>query len=67
MKTELEQLRKKAKKLYIAATTGMDDMDCGRALAETIRPQIGVARKDFSKTWAKIKELDPFAPNDPFA
>ena len=63
---ELERLKRKAKSLYLKAQVP-DDMDCGRKLAEYIRPHIGIARREFSEVWKQIKALDPQAPDDPFA
>jgi hypothetical protein len=65
MFNELKKLKKKAKALYLAAND-FDDMDCGRSLAENIRPSIGVSREEFNKVWARIMELDANAPPNPF-
>lgn len=62
---KLKCLKKKAKRLYLKATN-FDDMDCGREMAEFIRPEIAEARIEFSRVWQEIQKLDSSAPQDPF-
>lgn len=62
---ELKRLQKKAKALYLKATD-FGGLDCGRRMAEHLRPSIGIARRDFSEIWKQIRRLDPGAPRDPF-
>lgn len=62
---ELVQLKVKAKNLYERANA-FGDLSCGRNMAETLRPDIAIARREFSETWKRIRELDPSAPPDPF-
>ncbi len=64
--TELDELKAKARKLYLAAQS-RGDLDCGRQLEEMIRPGLGVARQEFNKVWERIRELDPTAPKNPLA
>jgi len=63
--SELSGLKIKARRLYKIAQVP-ECLDCGRALAEELRPDIAVARVKFSDTWKQIQELDPSAPPDPF-
>lgn len=58
---ELAELKKKAIKLY-HKSIDFADLDCGRAMAETIRPEIYTARMQFNEIWERIEELDPDAP-----
>jgi len=62
--SELERLKRKAKKLYLKAQS-FGHMSCGRNLAENIRPDIGVARQEFNRVWKKIEALDTNAPANP--
>ena len=62
----LRALRAKARRLYLRATN-FDDMDCGRRLAEHIRPDIAAARIEFDLIWSRVRQLDPTAPPSPFA
>jgi hypothetical protein len=63
---QLQRLKAKVRKPYLQATD-FDDLDCGRQMAEIIRPQIGVARLEVIELWKQIKELDPSAPPCPFS
>jgi len=62
--SELEKLKKMAKKLYQKAND-FGDLDCGRNLAENIRPGLYTARMEFNKIWKQIMEIDPSAPKNP--
>lgn len=62
--SELSRLKKRAKDLYLKAQN-FDDLSCGRHMAEVLRPSIGVARVELREVWARIKELDPNAPDNP--
>ncbi len=63
---ELSRLKKKAKKLYLEATRGSDH-SCGIALSDYIQ---GYPRKraeeKFNEVWARVRKLDPSAPESPF-
>ena len=63
--TELQRLKQRAAKAYYEATN-FHGLDCGRRLAEAIRPSIGLARREYSRLLSEIKKLDPSAPDDPF-
>lgn len=62
---QLWLLKRKARKLYSLATD-FHHLDCGRAIAEQLRPQIFLARRKFSAVWEQIRALDSNAPKDPF-
>jgi len=62
---ELKGLKQKAAALYKRAMA-WGELDCGRGIAELLKSDVGVARRDFSKLWKRVKELDPSAPDDPF-
>ncbi len=64
MGVRLEMLKMKARKYYHQATD-FDHMDCGRHLAEFIRPDIAIAKDKFNKIWKRIQKLDPKAPPSP--
>lgn len=61
---ELTALKHSAAILYQHAQD-FDDLDCGRSMAEILRPEIGLSRLKFNKCWNRIKELDPLAPENP--
>jgi hypothetical protein len=64
--SELTKLKKQARGLYLEATRGTN-LGCGIALAEYIQgyPR-SIAQSKFSEVWAKVRELEPSAPLDPF-
>ena len=61
---ELTRLKKKAKKLYLEAID-FDDLDCGRQMAEQIRPRLRESRLKFNTIWERIKQVDHKAPENP--
>jgi len=63
--SELAKLKKQAIKLY-HKSMDFDDLDCGRAVAEMLRPEIHTARITFGGVWKRVQELDPNAPANPF-
>ena len=65
MRETFSSLKRKAKSLYKKATA-FDDLSCGRNIAELLRPEIAIAREEFSCVWEKMKNLDPSIPDDPF-
>ena len=58
---EITRLKKKARAAYLKATqdTGWH---AGWHMTETIRPDIGLARREFNETMAELEKLDPECP-----
>jgi len=61
--SKIERLKRKAARQYKIATSFLDYMDCGRHMAEIIRPDIGIARIKFNKIMDELSILDPTTPN----
>jgi hypothetical protein len=59
----LEKLKKEFRKKYMLYHDILDSYDCGRTLAEYINPQLSTLKIEITEVWAKIKELDPNAPD----
>ena len=60
--TTIESLKRQARKQYLIATELPSHLDCGRHMAEHIRPDIAVARLKFNELMDDLSKLDPTAP-----
>jgi len=58
----IQLLKYRARLVYKAYNSELDEFSCGASLALTIRPSIGRLSKKFNTIMDKIQKLDPTAP-----
>jgi hypothetical protein len=61
-KVSIATLKAKCRSLYYEMDTIADQYDCGVHLVAEISPRYAKAKEEFKATYARIKELDPTAP-----
>ena len=49
--------KRRAKRHYLLATTIPDHLNCGRNLAEHLRPEMGVSKRKFNRLMDRLAEL----------
>lgn len=59
---EVADLKRKARKWYIARERIFDEMDCGHELAMFISGRYARAHTEFEKVMARLTEIDPQCP-----
>jgi hypothetical protein len=62
IQAEIIDLKKKARGLYESYKNGTADLDCGKEMAETIRPHLYTVAQPFNSAWARLEEIDPTCP-----
>jgi hypothetical protein len=60
----VKDLKKVARRNYEAYMYGMEDLDCGRVMAEHLRPYLTSNRLAFNAAMDQLAALDPTAPKD---
>jgi hypothetical protein len=58
----IEELKKKAKRLYEEVSELREPYSCGMRLASYINPTIDIKQKEFEETMSQLAQLDPKYP-----
>jgi hypothetical protein len=60
---KIERLKKKLRDLYLDYHDYLMAFDCGAALAQYVCSNTSKIEREFNKTYAKLKALDPKCPD----
>lgn len=61
--SEIDQLKRRARQLY-ARIQARSDLSCGAHLTDIIRPDVALAEIEFQKVMARLRLIDPSAPQE---
>lgn len=60
--TEIERLKRRARKLHRQTMAELDSVDCGISMLCFIRPHVGKLVREFDGIIARLKLIDPEFP-----